>query len=640
MSFYQNQDNARRKTGLLIFYFVTAVVLIVVAVNAAIFAMFWLSGDLRMTVGQWLQSSVCWLTAGATLAAIILGSLFRIAKLAKGGIAVAYMAGATALDPGTRDSKERLLINVVEEMAIASGTPVPRIFVMQQEQAINAFVAGTESNNTVLAVTRGCLEKLTRDELQGVVGHEFSHILNGDMGLNVRLIGILAGILFIGQIGEFLVRGSSRRGYYSRSSNKDSSKLVPLGLALMLIGYVGLFFGRLIKAAISRQREFLADASSVQFTRNPDGIASALYAIKHYSGNSLLMNAHAEDMNHMCFGETVTMHLSGLLATHPPIDERIRAIDSGLLPRLKARFRQRGETLSQTENTEAAAAPATSSSAIADIPGLAGFAAAGAVALSAQAVKSSVGQPTPEHYDYARQLHNQMPDHMLEQAHDLGRADILIYSLILLESPGLETVPASIPATALTLRAELQNLNPQLYLPLLDICLATLQQQDAEARKHIISTAINLIKVDYKITLSEFIYCFLVQQALADLKRPARSIKSYSAITPALATLFSALVQASGDSPEQQRSSFQQIMQYYGNEDYSQLLHQPPTPKDLNQALQQLKRLTPLLKQPVVDACVDCILFDGKAVLKELELLRAICSALECPLPPVIAGQS
>ena len=637
MSFYQNQDSARRKTGLLIFYFVTAVVLIIAAVNVAGFFILALSGNAGMSFGEWLQSSLCWGLAGITLGSIVFGSLMRLAQLSKGGVSVAIMAGGTLLDPATKDPKEKILMNVVEEMAIASGTAVPQIFVMRDEPGINAFVAGTEARNTALAVTRGCLEKLTRDELQGVIGHEFSHILNGDMKLNVRLIGILAGILFIGQIGEFLLRGQSRRNYYGRRSSKDGNQLIPIGLALMVIGYVGLFFGRLIKAAISRQREFLADASSVQFTRNPEGIASALYAIQHYSGHALLMNAHAEDMNHMCFGETVKLHLSGMLATHPPIEDRIRTIDKGLLPRLKARFRKREEVIpttgssGQTETTTAVSPAGAAATAAAS-----SFSGNAPVRANAQEIKQSIGQPKPEHYDYAQRLHQHIPAAINTLAHQPDSADTVLYAILLMESPELSNLPVAIPEKALEIRNQLIAAGALIRLPLLDICLSTLKQTDNDRRQGIIQNAIDLIKLDRKITLSEFVFCFLIQQNLAEIRRPNRTVKSYQPLEPALVTLFSALVQVSGDSKEKQSQNFQQIMQYYSNRDHSDALSKPPSPKGLNQALQQLKRLTPLLKQPVIDACVDCILHDGKAVLKEVELLRAICEALECPLPPLI----
>lgn len=647
MSFYENQHRARRNTSLLVAYFVAAVVLIVVAVNAAIYiALAMISTVTFMTPLQWVQSGPCWLIALGTVVVIAGGSLFRLAQLSKGGLAVALMAGGTPIDPNTRNLQERTLINITEEMAIASGTRVPRIFILRDEPGINAFVAGTEPGNTVLAVTQGTLDTLTRDELQGVIGHEFSHILNGDMGLNVRLIGILAGILLIGQIGEFLLRSQRHR---SSRNSKNGGQLAVLGLALMAIGYVGLFFGRLIKAAISRQREFLADASSVQFTRNPDGIAGALYAIGAHSGHSNLMNRHAEDMSHMCFGETLKVRMSGMLATHPPIDERIKAIDPQLMPRLKARWQKR-----QAGAVSAGEAP-TPATAVG--PNAAGFAGAAATAASgnfgatsrvnaaqAGAIKASVGTPTPAHAEFAHQLHQAIPPELQAAAHDPAQADVLLYALLFTEmrSHGQESLALigsqrddAGAREAARLYGVVKQSDPALRLPLLEITLATLCTLGAAQQDRVVALCDQLIRIDSKVTLSEFIISYLVRRALQPAPRHNRAIKSFSTIESSLALLFSAIVQSSGESRERQQQNFQQIMQSYSGADWSQALASMPSPKQLTTALDLLAQLTPLLKQPVIDACVDCVLHDNKATLRELEVLRAVCEALECPMPPL-----
>jgi Zn-dependent protease with chaperone function len=647
MSFYENQHRARRNTSLLVAYFVAAVVLIVVAVNAAIYiALAMISTVTFMTPLQWVQSGPCWLIALGTVVVIAGGSLFRLAQLSKGGLAVALMAGGTPIDPNTRNLQERTLINITEEMAIASGTRVPRIFILRDEPGINAFVAGTEPGNTVLAVTQGTLDTLTRDELQGVIGHEFSHILNGDMGLNVRLIGILAGILLIGQIGEFLLRSQRHR---SSRNSKNGGQLAVLGLALMAIGYVGLFFGRLIKAAISRQREFLADASSVQFTRNPGGIAGALYAIGAHSGHSNLMNRHAEDMSHMCFGETLKVRMSGMLATHPPIDERIKAIDPQLMPRLKARWQKR-----QAGAVSAGEAP-TPATAVG--PNAAGFAGAAATAASgnfgatsrvnaaqAGAIKASVGTPTPAHAEFAHQLHQAIPPELQAAAHDPAQADVLLYALLFTEmrSHGQESLALigsqrddAGAREAARLYGVVKQSDPALRLPLLEITLATLCTLGAAQQDRVVALCDQLIRIDSKVTLSEFIISYLVRRALQPAPRHNRAIKSFSTIESSLALLFSAIVQSSGESRERQQQNFQQIMQSYSGADWSQALASMPSPKQLTTALDLLAQLTPLLKQPVIDACVDCVLHDNKATLRELEVLRAVCEALECPMPPL-----
>ncbi len=279
---------------------------------------------------QWFSHPLTLGISLFTLLVMVCGCLFKIWKLRRGGKGLAAMLGARPIDPDTRHSDEKKLINVVEEMSIASGIPAPQLYVLDKEEAINAFVAGFRPSETVLVVTHGTLKKLDRDELQGVIAHEFSHIFNADMRLNLRLIAVLAGILALGKIGEFMLRGSSRRS----SSNRKGNSLVLVALALVVVGYLGLFFGRLIKAAISRQRELLADASAVQFTRNPAGLAGALIKIRNGNG-SHLDSVHAEDMSHMCFGETLGFRFRNLLATHPPLDERLGALGSDWVARAR-----------------------------------------------------------------------------------------------------------------------------------------------------------------------------------------------------------------------------------------------------------------------------------------------------------------
>ncbi|NPU91891.1 MAG: M48 family metallopeptidase [Gammaproteobacteria bacterium] len=645
MSFYENQHRARRQTGVLVAYFVAAVVLIVAAVNLVLYAALFLMGDQqKLALGDWLQSPASAGIALITLLVIAAGSLLRIAQLGRGGgVAVALMAGGVPLDPNTRDLKERTLINVTEEMAIASGTPVPRIFILRNEAGINAFVAGTQPSNTVLAVTQGTLDNLTREELQGVIGHEFSHILNGDMGMNLRLIGILAGILLIGQIGEFLLRGGVRAR--SSRNSKGELPLALMGMALIAVGYIGLFFGRLIKAAIARQREFLADASSVQFTRNPDGIAGALYAIGQHGNHALLTTRHAEDMSHLCFGQTLKVKFGGLLATHPPVDERIKAIDPNLLPRLKARFRQRTLSAGVSAGNQAATGSAETAAGFAGASVAADAVDVTPIAASADNIKASIGTPTPQHADYAHQLHDSIPAPLLQIAHDPALAEAVLYGLLFLHlrSHGNESVQliqnqtsAACAQKAVESYNALKAAGEAIRLPLLDIALSTLKSVDAAAQNRIIATCQQLIDIDQRVSLSEFIYGYLIRQALNPPQRPQRSIKSFQTLEASLATLFSAIVQSSGEPAEAQARNFKRIMVTFTKADCSAYLQMAPSPRQMTTALDQLNRLTPLLKQPVIDTCVDCALHDGKTTQREVEVLRAVCEALECPLPPVL----
>ena len=322
MNFFEHQDQARQNTKQLMGLFGLAIAGMILSIYAVVVLTL-----LNDSVGGWWQPEVLFVVSLGTLAVVGSGSGYKILQLRQGGKAVAQSLGGRLVDLQTRDANEQALLNVVEEIAIASGTPIPAVYLLQHEPGINAFAAGYTPNDAVIGVTRGCLEKLDRDELQGVIAHEFSHILNGDMRLNIQLIGVLQGILLIYIIGRVLLRsaGSSR----GRSGRGKGNGVVFIGLALMAIGGIGLLCGRLIKSAVSRQREFLADSSAVQFTRNPSGISSALKKLGGYIEGSRIDSPKAEEASHLFFGNALNPSdfLNGLFATHPPLGERIQRLD-------------------------------------------------------------------------------------------------------------------------------------------------------------------------------------------------------------------------------------------------------------------------------------------------------------------------
>ena len=341
MDFFEAQERARKRTHRLVLLFVLAVLGTVLAGYAS--AILLLRGmpdraerhgrsvtysyDPAAPSGYWDPKIFSGVAFG-TIAVIGLASLFKWSQMRAGGSAVAEMVGGRPVNLKTTDLRERKLLNVVEEMSIASGIPMPAVYVLDEEPGLNAFAAGLTTSDAAVTVTRGTLEKLTRDELQGVIGHEFSHILNGDMRLNVRITAIVFGILVIGLLGRGVLQ-SLGRGRVSGGGKRGGgiAAILAIGLALMIIGYVGYFFGRLIQAAVSRQREFLADASAVQFTRNPGGITGALKKIGGYALGGSLTNNHAAEIGHFFFAQAFESNFGGLWATHPPLGERIKAID-------------------------------------------------------------------------------------------------------------------------------------------------------------------------------------------------------------------------------------------------------------------------------------------------------------------------
>ncbi len=325
MNFFQAQDNARKKTWMLAMLFGAAVLTLLLLTNFFVALAFgWAGMQTGMTFSQTIAQvpidSWIWISLGV-LGVIGVASLYKFFSISGGGRTIAEALGGSLIHQNTRDPQQRQLLNVVEEMALAAGMPVPPVYLIP-ELSINAFAAGFNTDDAVIGINQGTLDQLSRDELQGVVAHEFSHILNGDTHINLRLIAILHGILFVGMIGYGLLRA----GGFSR---RNGLPIVIAGVGLLIIGYGGTFFGNLIKAAVSRQREFLADASAVQFTRHPEGIADALKKIGGFSMSSHMSNPAAEQASHMFFGAAAQKFSTSLMATHPPLEKRILAIEPG-----------------------------------------------------------------------------------------------------------------------------------------------------------------------------------------------------------------------------------------------------------------------------------------------------------------------
>ena len=321
MNFFRAQDEARGRTTKL----VALLVLAIVVLAGTLYALAVL-GQHKLRRGReidWLQGDVFFWTAGVALIVIVGGSLVRIAELSKGGGTIAIRLGGRLVSGVTKDAAERRYLNVVQEMALASGLPVPLCFVIDGDETINAFAAGNSPQDAAVGVTRGALRNLTRDELQGVIAHEFSHIGNGDMKLNLRIIGTVAGLTALAQLGYILIRV----GLNSGSGRKNNAlPLAIAGLVVVLVGLGGVFFARVIQASVSRQREYLADASAVQFTRNPLGLASALRKVAGLSGARREASSAELEAQHMFFAGSAGF-LESLFSSHPPIDERIRRVD-------------------------------------------------------------------------------------------------------------------------------------------------------------------------------------------------------------------------------------------------------------------------------------------------------------------------
>jgi Zn-dependent protease with chaperone function len=646
MDYFQNQDIARKITGRLVFFFILAVVLIILSVYVAIAAVLAFAGpertgELALEPDRLWNPELLGIVALGTSGLIAGGSLFKMAALSGGGHTVAELLGGRLLHPDKASLDERRLLNVVEEMAIAAGLPVPPVYLLENESGINAFAAGHTTGDAVIAVTSGTLQRLSRDELQGVIGHEFSHILNGDMRLNIRLMGVLFGILVIGLTGWIIFRSSMGGGYVRVGARDDDDRkgfnpLPLIGLALYVIGYVGVFFGNLIKAAVSRQREFLADASAVQFTRNPEGIAGALKKIGALAEGSRVQDPHAEEASHMFFGEAVSgfNELFGLLSTHPPLVERIRRIDPSFM----------GDFSQVRVDRALEEAPPRERLAHRPRPGVMALTAAGAVA--------QVGTLDQVHVDYASGLKASMPRPLTDAVRDPLGAQATVFALLL--DPGesvrlaqlawLDTY--ALPAVARETRlliADAQRLAPEARLPLVEMAAPALCQMTPAQFHDFIRCVEALVQADHKLTLFEYtLQRLLIRHVVTHFVRAQPPSVKYTTIPPLtvpVAVVLSALAYAGEQTPEGAARAFAAGTQALGWPGVKLELARLGSVgiAEIDAALEVLALAAPRLKKQILEACAACICVDGTVTIDEGELLRAVSDCLGCPMPPLIA---
>jgi Zn-dependent protease with chaperone function len=651
MDFFEHQDRARRNTGLLIVYFVIAVALIITAVYLAVAGVLFY-GQTRDSLGRTAQT--LWypeLFAAVSLATIVIvaaGSLFKMAELSSGGEVVARALGGRIVPANTTDLRERVLLNVVEEMALASGTPVPPVYLLDHESAINAFAAGTTPQNAVIGVSRGSVETLKRDELQGVIAHEFSHILNGDMRLNIRLIGVLNGILLIAMIGYFLMRTSSRSSYASSSDERKGGNPLPLlGLLLYVIGYVGIFFGHLIKSAVSRQREFLADASAVQFTRLPDGIAGALKKIGGLMEGSRLETVNAEEASHMFFGNALRSSFLQFLSTHPPLAERIHRID----PQFDGKYPVTHEIAFSAQDV---IDPRTLASRLASPESVHTQATAGAerVAFQPAAAVAQIGSLNTEHLDYAASLVNSLPPLLSSEVRDPLGAVATIYALLLDddEPPVREAQLAYLASKAdpranqetLRLAPVVATLEAETKLPLVAMVLPALHSLSPQQLDAFRSDVAYLIRADQKVSLFEYAVHRMIQKRLMSRleRKPAKEVRftQFEPLLPACSGLLSTLAYAGARNDQEATCAFEQGVNTLPTDRarVNLLARAECSFKVIDQALDQFAGAAPGIKKQIITACAECIGADGRVTLEEAELLRVISDALDCPMPPLL----
>ncbi|MDP6096733.1 MAG: M48 family metallopeptidase [Gammaproteobacteria bacterium] len=639
MDFFASQDTAKRNTGKLVFLFVMAVIALVVVTNFLVMFIFGFLGSEMTSMAAISTVSFDWntflLVGLAVVSVILLGSLYKIGSLSGGGARVAEMMNGRLLVAGSGDLHERRILNIVEEMAIASGTPVPPVYLME-ESGINAFAAGYSPSDAVIGVTRGAIETLSRDQLQGVIAHEFSHILHGDMRINIRLIGVLHGIMVLGIIGYHLLRG----GAYSRRS-KNSGGIVFFGLALVVVGFVGTFFGNLIKAAVSRQREYLADASAVQFTRNPDGIGGALMRIATHDSRSYIANPSSAEISHTLFEEGSVSALSRLYATHPPLENRIKAI----LPRWDGDYgvAATGPDADLTAEAEKAAGPTTREKAEALLGGVAGV-------LITDAMIKQVGNPSAAHLRAADALLQQIPAPLLEAAHDPSAARALIYFLVLEEDAALrerqlkflqQSADAGVYFELAKIVEQLDKFKAEYRLPLITIALGSLRQLSKPQFILFKENFDKLIAVDKKISLFEWAthkIVFRHLEAVFANRKSKLGRKELVQCKKSCEVLLSILAYSNKQQGISQQDAFDKASSKLPQLDMQIIDESDICLGLLNAALDDLVELKPLQKPALLKACAACITADKEVSPIETELFRAIADTLDCPMPPLVSS--
>ncbi|MFZ6816022.1 M48 family metallopeptidase [Undibacterium sp. Rencai35W] len=669
MDFFEQQDQAHRQSKKLLFLFFLAVIAIVLAVNFSL-ALVWIwSSGQRFAGLHHYPRGFFFLNTGLTLLFIGGGTVFEMFRLRDGGDAVAEMAGGRLVMPSSQDLQERRLLNIVEEMALASGIACPRVYIMDHEDAINAFAAGYHQNEAVVAVTRGTLSRLSRDELQGVIGHEFSHILNGDMRMNIKLIGVLFGIQMIATFGQELMYWGARFGSSrSRDEKGPSAQMILLvvGGVLFVVGYVGIFFGRLIKSAVSRQREFLADASAVQFTRNPDGIGGALRKIggltRTNDCGSRIDNPHAEQFSHMFLGAARPNLLDGLFATHPPLQERLRRVYGKSVEFLDAS--EIVETDSNAGLPEgmygfgARNVLSAQAARVAEVRHVSADTGSAAIAFGNHSQSQPQSQPQPG-----------LPAELLNNLREPAGAAALVYALLLDRSEAqgyaaqiqlLQQSAQSQCALATMLQDHVDRLPRSVRLPLLDLAMPALKLLSPEQRGIVLSNVHKLIAADQKMTQAEFVLQTVLERRLGPMAGRAVPIR-YTQLTQLkkeAALLLSLVAQtasgkqaadfvardiflrAANSMPELGLSAGDMQMMTasaaLGTAGAANAAAESPDYFEVKQALDKLNQLAPLAKPFLIRLLLAAA--GEQLSIDSADILRCICAAIDAPIPDKVAA--
>ncbi len=636
MNFFQAQQNVKTSTFRLLILFLMAILCIVLITDLFVYISFEIATS-DLSDSEKLAIPKPNLTTFIMISAIVIviigiGSAYKSISLSTGGgRIIAESMGGRLVRATTTDLEEKRLMNVVEEMAIASGMPVPQVYILDNEHVINAFAAGLTTSDAVIGVTKGTVKSLTRDELQGVIAHEYSHILNGDMALNIQLISMLHGILVIGLLGYYIFRSAGE------SRSRDSGQIMIFGAGLIAIGFGGTFFGNIIKSSISRQREYLADASAVQFTRNPEGIAGALKKIGSVSDKSRLRNKNAHEISHAYFSQGVSNFLGSMTATHPPLEDRIRRID----PRWDGKFVQTKTSIIENaimpdvktdQRREKIAATATSA----------------IILQSVLQTMEHMGNPGEKEIEAARSIISEIPEEVRNAIHDPYVSRAIIYCLVInkekdIRKKQLEHIKSNgdrgIYDHCLKHLSAVDKISRRSRLPLVDMGLPALRELSQNQYKKFKSNLGTLVAADASMDLFEWCLQKIIfkhlDKALLMAKPPSAKYKSFDEVKGECRNLFSVLAYAGHKKQEEADLAFNAAIKEVNLTDLKIIEKSNISLTKFDNSLNHLLLLKPILKQGLLKACLFSAMTDNEMTSRELELIRAIADTLSCPIPPM-----
>lgn len=662
MDFFAAQEFRRKKTKWLVFLYVVALLAIIAGIYVVIAIALGVTNE---SVSSLFNPLLFVAVAVGTTLIIGLGSLSKIFELRSGGQAIAAQMGGTRVPASTTEYHERVLLNVVEEMALAAGVSVPPVYILNDEPGINAFAAGYSPADAVIGVNRGTVETLSRDELQGVIAHEFSHILNGDMRMNIRLIGILFGIQMLAITGYFLLRtmgtGSRRR---SDGDNKGAAAILAIALAFLVFGSIGQFFARLIKASISRQREYLADASAVQFTRYPDGIGGALKMIGATSAGSEIQSGDKEQLSHMFFANCFKSNMVSLLATHPPLVPRIQKLDKNFTGDFAGYLSVRDRITKARQEQREREKQARESS-LSPLGKMFPQEIMERFSIDPAFLLAAIGAPDAQDVQRSKSLIEGLPQSLLDAAHHPYSARCVAFAFLVSEDSSLRYEQMSLlrrnegDATVETTTKLLEvaiELKMRARLPVMEMIQGSLSDLSPQQYNQFRQTVEQLVQLDRKTSLFEFIvrhHLLMHLDRRFELQKPtrikftqtnelAREIElMLSAFTSASVT-GSVLEEAEEPDPQVVLASYRLAMQVAGFGDSADSTAELKSweVEQLETAMRSLQLASPEVKKQFLQAAAVLITYDHEITVTEAEFFRAVAESLDCPVPLFAAGRT